>query len=153
MSEHNMQHLVLHYLDKRWSVAGLKARAQPLDVRKTSLNYRQSELEKCVSYTLWLLKPTLQVQGPYANIESKQVKCNLLRDSKHVYGNQNTARRTSTSLKKIVPLLHLDIVPLLHLALLFGAPESISLSLCWVVNESRRNSHRADSLRCYKRLG
>ena len=52
-------------------------------------NYRQSELEMCVSCNPRLSKPSHKMQGPYADIECKQVTCGLLEAS-----DTNTAIRT-----------------------------------------------------------
>ncbi|GFX07419.1 hypothetical protein TNCV_5091341 [Trichonephila clavipes] len=48
--------------------------------------YSRSEQKLCVSCTQWLLKPSQQVQGPYADIQCKRVTNYLLGASRHVYG-------------------------------------------------------------------
>ncbi|GFY22288.1 5-hydroxytryptamine receptor 2A [Trichonephila clavipes] len=77
-SEHNGQHVILHYLVGRGRLAGLKDKSQPSDVRCqkcTDLlsNFRPSEVEMCVSLTQWLAKPSQLVLGCYGSNEYKQV--------------------------------------------------------------------------------
>ena len=63
-------------------------------------NKRRSGLEMCVSYTQWLPKPSHQVQGPYNDIEWKQVTCDFFWASWHVCGHQMTTHRPEIRLKK-----------------------------------------------------
>ncbi|KFM68315.1 hypothetical protein X975_19810, partial [Stegodyphus mimosarum] len=112
------EHVVLQYLVKRWNLAGIEDRAQPLDVKCqncTNLHsyYRQSELEICMSCTSGCAN---QVQGPYTDIKCKQVTCSL-----NTCSHQNN--------KELGRIWKDEVVPLLYPALLLGAPESPSLSM------------------------
>ena len=104
-SEQNVQHVVLHYFVARLHLTSLKDKAQPLGVRYqkfTNLhsNNCQSKLEICMSCIQWLPKLSHQVQGPYVDIECKQVMYGLLGASRYVYDHQNTTHKTGIYLKR-----------------------------------------------------
>ncbi|GFX07900.1 hypothetical protein TNCV_4161691 [Trichonephila clavipes] len=86
-------------------LADLDDREQPLDVccqKCTNLrsSYRRFEIDMNVSFTQWFYNPSYKVRGLYAGIECRHAKSGLFGESRHVYGNQNTARRTEAHLKR-----------------------------------------------------
>lgn len=69
-SENDVLRLILRYLVAKRCLAGLKDKAQSLNVKCQKCNdmrsnYRRCELEICVSFIQWLPKPSNQVQGTY----------------------------------------------------------------------------------------
>ena len=54
----------------------------------------------CVMIPNGCQKLLLQMQDPYANIESNQAICGVLGACRHVYDRQNSARKTRTRLKR-----------------------------------------------------
>ncbi|GFX83214.1 hypothetical protein TNCV_4988081 [Trichonephila clavipes] len=83
--------------------------------------------------------------GPYANIDCNQTTSDPLGTFRHVYGQQNTARRIGTHLK----LRHC--APPIYPALSFGTPKSPNLSKS-LPNLNKPKSH-GSARRCEEALG
>lgn len=98
-----------------------------------------------MSCTQWLTKLSHQVQGPYADIECKQVTGDLLGASRHIYSHQNTSCTTETRLKR-----RLCATP--ESSVIVERNQNYRLSLCCILKGSRSNGYRAGSPRCSKRL-
>ncbi|GFS60821.1 hypothetical protein TNCV_2002021 [Trichonephila clavipes] len=97
---------VLCYLAEGYdTLQDLEERIQPPDLSSEKCNAGCSKNLRCkheifVSFTQWLPKLSHQMQGPYEDIESKQVTSVLLDDSRLGYVQYDAAGRTKTRLKR-----------------------------------------------------
>ncbi|GFT40064.1 hypothetical protein TNCV_2170851 [Trichonephila clavipes] len=112
--EHNVKRVVLHNIVARACLAGFDDRVQPLNMK-----------------------------GLYIDIECKQATSYLLEASRHVYGHQDTVRRTGTRLKRRHWVTYVSSFVVRR--------TKVVVPLCCIVKGSQSNGYRADSPRSCKR--
>ena len=153
-SEHNSHHVVLHYLNGRWLLAGLQDKAQPLDVRCKKCsdlysNFSRSELEICSACRVSNGCPNHHSSTrAFIQISNAIRQSAVFSESPDMYMATKYCRGDSF---KQGLIWNNNTVSFLYLALSLEEPESPFLFLCYIFNENRCNDHRADTP-CYCKL-